>query len=119
MKRFSKLRACLPLQEEQETRVVAVLPFKGPSKKTSSDGGGLLLDTGEQRLKLQTGLGRNQSRVWPSAFVCTSIRTTADRPDIVLKEVMEAKRDVQLVVRDTGLLGAELYCLRCLMHNAR
>lgn len=55
--------------------------------------GGVLSDTEEQRLKLQTGLGRYQSRVPPRAFVCTSIRTAVNRPDL-LEEAMEAKRDV-------------------------
>lgn len=35
-------------------------------------------------------------------------RRTVNPPDTVLKEVMEAKRDVQLVVRDTRSLWAEL-----------
>lgn len=84
----------------------------GPFKENlvrRGEGGGLLSDTDEQRLKLQTGLGRYHSRVSLSAFVCTSSRTTVNRPDIRLQEVMEAKRDV------TRRLWAELYCLLGLM----
>lgn len=58
----------------------------------------MLSDTDELRLKLPTALGRYQSGVSLSAFVCTSIRATVNRADVTLKEVMEAKRDVRRVV---------------------
>lgn len=75
-------------------------PLLGPFKENlvGGVGGGLLSDTDELRLKLPTGLGRYKSRVSLSAFVCTSIRATVNPADITLKEVMEAKRDVQRVV---------------------
>lgn len=57
----------------------------------------MLSDTDELRLKLPTGLGRYQSGVSLSAFVCTSIRATVNRADVTLKEVM-GERDVRRVV---------------------